>query len=1577
MEREPDRHIQRLLQPAASYDIPNRPSSRYQQDEGEASEWRFGPGPGQRQTMQEPVAMGHTYAPDFTDRSQLQSGSSTARARLSFPLPSMYNQPEREPRTITNADNHFRFTQNLRNGVPLRQALPGQLSIQSADPISPLATAMLMQQPLSFRQAQPEQGINWDLQHGQGLLRRETVLPTESLGSFVSNMSAHQSTLQRQPDFGHSTIFQGLPANRLNQLQPQKQQITPPFNLNAFTRSPHAHQSPYSSSPLAGQGSSPTARASLRRISNRTFPTTGSVGAVAGEHIDVPQTPRRQTAYPVHKTAPQTLALSHVPPMAHGIQLISPHDLPDRFRQIFPYQLFNAAQSKCFPSIYRTNDNVVVSAPTGSGKTVLLELAICKAVEGFGTGEFKIVYQAPTKSLCSERVRDWGTKFSHLNLPCAELTGDTSQAEMARVRNASIIVTTPEKWDSITRKWSDHQKLVQMVKLFLIDEVHILKDARGATLEAVVSRMKSMGANVRFVALSATVPNSEDIAVWLGRDHTNPQIPAHRETFGEDFRPVKLQKFVHGFDGNTNEFAFEKLLDGKLPALLRKYSQKKPIMVFCFTRKSCETTAKMLAEWWTRQSPADRAWPAPLKTAVVHDKELQLVVPSGVSYHHAGLDPQDRTAIETGFLKGNINVICCTSTLAVGVNLPCHTVVLKGTVGFQDSRVVELSDLEVMQMLGRAGRPQFDNSAVAVIMTRNEKFNRYKKMVSGQDILESTLHLNLIEHLNSEISLGTIRNIYDAKKWLCGTFLSVRLRQNPKYYKIEGTSPDGDADRRLEQVCERDVSLLQEHKLVSNGDRIGCTEYGAAMSRYMVQFETMKLLLSIPPRASTEQILHTICQAAEFRDLRMKSNERQFFREFNKSPFLKYPIREAITTTPHKVSLLIQIQLGGIEDPAEKNFISVRRQFGIEKGIIFERIQRLMYCIIDCKAHDSDSISTRHALDLARSISAGFWEYSNLQLRQVPQIGPVATRKLVSNSVQTIDELGKMDTATIERLMLRIASEIVGRVTAKSKGLPKILVKARLSYENNKVPVWKSRKPSVTFMAETTDGKLVHFWRGNVSKLEKGFDAKFTVELSAPHVEIKCWIACEDIVGTVKSCLLQHNMPVSEFPLTTPATNPKAATKPATKQSMIEELDEFGSDDIEDGDLITAAKSVEITADYDFDDFHDIDDADLISNSKADPSEKGKEKVARKASEVENLASFQMANGKWTCNHSCRDGQLLKNGKPCKHLCCSEGVDKPRKLKRKPSLGANSKNEEVIGTDGEKGEGKKTAVARTSQKSKPKLKLGNYNDRNSQDAELIDLSNTLSPVRYSDFAPLDYRKLHKLHTSVQADKPSLRLTQKALFSYASGKEPDISFLTEKNTGEFSEVDEYGDEPDFPSPMDLLGNDDFASPTNLLGDDDDPFKDDLDIYESEISNNRNATGLVPGLSSSYQDNSIDSLEASMMEFEDPVMARSETPNMKSSFANEMFDFDAFGGNDEELLPAFTASAELEKLTPSVPTFSSAPKRPLSTGPEESTLKHRRINASDESTARTTSLPEWVSEFDPDFIGDLIGYVDFID
>lgn len=581
------------------------------------------------------------------------------------------------------------------------------------------------------------------------------------------------------------------------------------------------------------------------------------------KHIMSPSCPAPDVSYPIAQFT-RRLALQNAPPFANGIQLISPKEsIPDKFQPVFPYQVFNAVQSKCFESVYNTNDNVVVSAPTGSGKTALLELAICKLVTQKGTENAKVVYIAPTKALCNEKAEQWRKKFSIMSTLVSELTGDTSRGEMKTVREAKIIVTTPEKWDSITRSWTDHRKLLDLVELFLIDEVHILKESRGATLEAVVSRMKTYGAKVRFIALSATVPNSGDIATWLGRDHANPGTPAHREVFGEQFRPVKLKKVVHGIDSKLADHPFDKYLNSQLWKYIEIHTQKKPMLVFCMTRKSCLEAAQELAKQWSQRQPQARLWPEPKKRIPVIDASLQELVRYGVAFHHAGLDADDRKAIHQAFDDGHLSVICCTSTLAVGVNLPCHTVVLKGTVCYQGgAQLGEYSDLEVMQMLGRAGRPQYEDSALAIILTRSQHKKRYEELESGKQILESTLHKNLIEHLNSEISLGTFRDTHGAKLWLKGTFLSVRLHQNPHYYgdlthgksALKEISLENIEDQ-LEHICEAAIENLRDVGLVEGDAKFQHTEYGRAMSKYMIQFETMKRILAIPRGAKIQDLV--------------------------------------------------------------------------------------------------------------------------------------------------------------------------------------------------------------------------------------------------------------------------------------------------------------------------------------------------------------------------------------------------------------------------------------------------------------------------------------------------------------------------------------------------------------------------------------------------------------------------------------------------------------------------------------------------------------------------------------------------
>lgn len=104
---------------------------------------------------------------------------------------------------------------------------------------------------------------------------------------------------------------------------------------------------------------------------------------------------------------------------------------------------------------------------------------------------FKIVYIAPIKALCQEKYNDWKFKFSLYGLTVIEATGDSDYVNLVQLTNANIIVTTPERWDSITRRWQEFPHILIELKLVLIDEVHLLnEETRGATLEAIVARMK-------------------------------------------------------------------------------------------------------------------------------------------------------------------------------------------------------------------------------------------------------------------------------------------------------------------------------------------------------------------------------------------------------------------------------------------------------------------------------------------------------------------------------------------------------------------------------------------------------------------------------------------------------------------------------------------------------------------------------------------------------------------------------------------------------------------------------------------------------------------------------------------------------------------------------------------------------------------------------------------------------------------------------------------------------------------------------------------------------------------------------
>lgn len=158
-----------------------------------------------------------------------------------------------------------------------------------------------------------------------------------------------------------------------------------------------------------------------------------------------------------------------------------------------------------------------------------------------------------------------------------------------------VFVATPEKWESLTRNWEDAKDFFNSFFLILIDEAHILNEKRGVSLEVIISRMKLLrgDANCRIVMASATIPNPEDLAQWIG--HANGSS-AKVLAFGEADRAIPLLKHVYSSSINSrNPFTYDLSLNSMLPGIIQTHSNGQQTLVFCNTRKSAEATAEYLA----------------------------------------------------------------------------------------------------------------------------------------------------------------------------------------------------------------------------------------------------------------------------------------------------------------------------------------------------------------------------------------------------------------------------------------------------------------------------------------------------------------------------------------------------------------------------------------------------------------------------------------------------------------------------------------------------------------------------------------------------------------------------------------------------------------------------------------------------------------------------------------------------------------------------------------------------------------------------------------------------------------------
>lgn len=328
--------------------------------------------------------------------------------------------------------------------------------------------------------------------------------------------------------------------------------------------------------------------------------------------------------------------------------MVTIDSLPPYARPAFEsYTSLNRIQSRICKAALETDENLLICAPTGAGKTNVALLTMVREIGKYvdpNTGEinadnFKIIYIAPMRSLVQEMVGNFSKRLACYNLKVAELTGEHNLTR-EQIAETPVIVCTPEKWDIVTRKSGDRM-YTKVVRLVIFDEIHLLHDDRGPVLETLVARMirniETTQEEIRLVGLSATLPNFEDVAKFLRVEPSKGLF-----YFDNSFRPVPLEQ---QYIGITEKKALKRyqLMNDILYEKVMNYAGKSQVLIFVHSRKETGKTARILRDMSLEKETLGlflrdgSASTEVLRTEAEHVKNLELreLLPYGFAIHHA------------------------------------------------------------------------------------------------------------------------------------------------------------------------------------------------------------------------------------------------------------------------------------------------------------------------------------------------------------------------------------------------------------------------------------------------------------------------------------------------------------------------------------------------------------------------------------------------------------------------------------------------------------------------------------------------------------------------------------------------------------------------------------------------------------------------------------------------------------------------------------------------------------------------------------------------------------------------------
>jgi len=737
------------------------------------------------------------------------------------------------------------------------------------------------------------------------------------------------------------------------------------------------------------------------------------------------------------------------------------------FQRLYKFTHFNAIQTQCFHTCYHTDYNVLMGAPTGSGKTIVSELTMFRLFNN--KPHEKVIYIAPLKALARERMEDWEERIQRqLGKTVVELTGDFTP-DVDALERADVVVTTPEKWDGISRHWQ-HRAYVRQVGLIIIDEIHLLGQDRGPVLEVIVSRMRYISCNldkqIRFVGLSTALANAHDIADWLGIGIVG------LFNFKPSVRPVPMTAHIQGYPekhfvprmAQMNKPCFHAIKNHAV-----KEDGVKPSLIFVSSRRQTRLTALDIIAFMSADPDENpklfcKLEPHELEYAQrrVTDASLKETLAYGIGIHHAGLPERDRKVVEELFVEAKIMVLISTSTLAWGVNFPAHLVIIKGTEYYdgQLKRYVDFPITDVLQMMGRAGRPQFDTEARAVVMVHEPKKNFYRRFIYEPFPVESSLHEQLTDHLNAEIVAKTIKTREEAIDYVTWTYFFRRLTANPAYYDQQAAlleQPDFDKQRDmlanyierlmnkcLDELIRSGCIELKEGMAMQQGQipsaAVEPTKLGRVASLYYLSHRTVAQFQRTLSREGLGfvELMRVLCECPEYDELPVRHNEDKLNAEFAEHCPLEVDLAIQAYDSPHtKAFLLLQAHMWGLALPIN--------DYKTDLKSVLDRSIPLIQAMVDIAAEEAQLRSTLNLIILLQCLhqSTQPWRSS---LHCLPHFSDKSLRILAGMGVEALPELIERQ-KTLSKDLQKLSlpnSEAFKEVLQLLQGMPRLRIRIEL-----------------------------------------------------------------------------------------------------------------------------------------------------------------------------------------------------------------------------------------------------------------------------------------------------------------------------------------------------------------------------------------------------------------------------------------------------------------------------------------------------------------------------------------------------